>query len=519
MRGHIMSDAVRVRYRRGDEDESLLPLVRFDRQENQIGGVKPSEPVFFYDLRGEREVELSRALAEPGFKQFKTKGPVQLATMIEYSNRLKARVAFPAQEKIENTLCQVLSRAGIRQLKVCESEKAIHLGYFLNGKSEHGFKGEERVIIESRRVQDYGKVPEMRAKQVADALLSKLKDRSYRLFAVNFANVDVVGHLENETAILAAVECVDEQIGRVAEEALRLGITSIITADHGTVEKWLYPDGVIDTGHTDSPVPVILVDDRLSSEGITLRQGELTDLAPTILKLLGLKIPSEMTGKSLIRQTRAQAEQVLLIIADGWGHREEKYGNLIKKARTPNFDRLWQKYPHAKLKASGLAVGMPRGTVGNSEAGHLHIGAGRKIYSDRVRIDRAIQDQTFFSNPVLIQTFRQAKNKKTPLHLLGIVSFYSSHGSLNHLYALLKLAKKLAVPKVYLHCLLGRRGERPESGAHYIREVENFCSKTGTGKVATVMGRFWALDREENWDRVEKAYKAFVFGDGIQVYE
>jgi 2,3-bisphosphoglycerate-independent phosphoglycerate mutase len=475
--------------------------------------------VIFYDLRGEREVELSRALIDPGFSHFKVAGPVQLTTMIEYHPDLDVKVAFPPEYRIKNTLSEAVGAAGMRQLKVCESEKAVHLGYFLNGKTIEQFSGEDRVIVESPRTSDYSLVPELMAKQVADELVKRFSDRAIRFFAVNFANVDVVGHLEDESAIIRAVECVDEQVGRVADEALRQGVTTIISADHGTVEKWLYPDGAIDTGHTDSPAPLILVDDELKAKGARLRPGELSDLAPTILDLLGLDPPQEMTGASLIDKGAKKAKQVLLIIADGWGFREERYGNLILKAKTPNFDRLWNDYPHATLKASGPAVGMPEGAVGNSEAGHLHIGAGRRVYSDRVRIDRAIADKTFFQNPVLRDAARNAAAKKVALHLLGIVSFYSSHGSLSHLYALLDLCREQGAREVYLHSLLGRRGERPESGAHYIREVEDYCNKNGLGKVATVMGRFWALDREQNWDRVEKAYAAMVFGQGVSARE
>jgi 2,3-bisphosphoglycerate-independent phosphoglycerate mutase len=516
---HIISEAVRLRYREGEEDEGLSPLVRFDGQGIRIGGVRPGDSVIFYDLRGEREVELSLAMVSPEFAHFKISGPVAMTTMIEYHPDLKVKVAFPPEFRLKNTLSEVISASGARQLKIGESEKAVHLGYFLNGKTTERFAGEEMVIVESPKVDDYSRVPELMAGQVADEVIKRLGENNCRFIAVNFANVDVIGHLENEPAIIRAIECVDAQIGRVTDAALRLGVPAIISADHGTVEKWLYPDGAIDTGHTDSPVPMVLADNALRDMGVALESGELSDLAPTILHLLGLKIPAEMTGKSLVRGAAGKSEKVLLIIADGWGFREEKFGNLILKAKTPNMDRLWSNYPHAALKASGLAVGMPEGAVGNSEAGHLHIGAGRRIYSDRVKIDRAIEDKTFFKNPVLLDAVREAVVKKAPLHLLGIVSFYSSHGSLSHLYALLELAKAQGAQEVHLHSLLGRRGERPESGAHYIKEVEDYCAKVGLGKVVTVMGRFWALDREQNWDRVEKAYRAMFSGQGIAVEE
>jgi 2,3-bisphosphoglycerate-independent phosphoglycerate mutase len=155
--------------------------------------------------------------------------------------------------------------------------------------------------------------------------------------------------------------------------------------------------------------------------------------------------------------------------------------------------------------------------VGNSEAGHLHIGAGRTVYSDRLRIDRALADGSFFENEAFLWAMEEAKAKGKSLHLLGIVSFYSSHGSLDHLLALLRLARDQAVPEVYIHALLGRRGERPEAGARYVEQVERETGKLGLGKVATVIGRYWALDREHNWDRIEKTYRALVHGEGERV--
>jgi len=170
-------------------------------------------------------------------------------------------------------------------------------------------------------------------------------------------------------------------------------------------------------------------------------------------------------------------------------------------------DRLQQEWPTTRLQAAGEAVGMPAGTVGNSEAGHLHIGAGRRVLSDRVRIDQALADGSFFANDAFRWAMQGARQDGTRLHLLGIVSFYSSHGSVAHLKALLEMARGEEVPEVYIHAMLGRRGERPESGAHYIEDVERETERLGVGVVASVIGRFWSLDREENWDRIEKTYR------------
>ncbi len=515
-----LARAVRAAYAAGEEDETMAPRVRVDSSGRPRGPIRPGDPVIFYDIRGEREVELSQALTDPGFPHFPVAGPVRLVTMIEYAPGLvpPGGVAFPPEERLQDTLGEVVSRAGLFQVKVVESEKAIHLGYFLSGKREGIFPGEERRVIESLKdVKNYDERPEMRAAEVADQTIAALRNPRFSLIVANFANVDVVGHIENRPAVLQAVAAVDRELGRVIEAARASGVSVLLTADHGTVEQWLYPEGAVDTGHTQNPVPCLLIDPELEKQGIKLRAGgSLIDVAPTVLELLALPKPAAMTGVSLVEGLRGpiSRRRVLLLIADGWGYREETYGNLILEADTPVMDRLRREHPFTALLAAGEAVGLPPGTVGNSEAGHLHLGAGRVIYSDRLRIDRALQDDSYFQNPAFLHAMQIAKKEDRPLHLLGIVSFFSSHGSLDHLFALMQMAKDQGVKRMFIHSLLGRRGERPAAGAHYIAKVEAECARLGLGEVVTVMGRFWALDREQNWDRVEKAYRALVEGIG-----
>jgi 2,3-bisphosphoglycerate-independent phosphoglycerate mutase len=160
---------------------------------------------------------------------------------------------------------------------------------------------------------------------------------------------------------------------------------------------------------------------------------------------------------------------------------------------------------------------MPQGTVGNSEAGHLHLGAGRRVLLDRIKIDRAVEDGSFFRNEAFLWAAEKARTNDRALHLMGIVSHYSSHGTIRHLFALLRLARDAGLKKVFVHSFIGRRGERPESGAIYVEKVEEACRELGVGEVVTVMGRFWSLDREENWDRIKKAYRALVDGVGTKV--
>ena len=512
-------------YRAGQEDEALDPIVMVDPSGQPLGRLEEGDYVIFYDIRGEREIELTECLINKGFSHFPVKKDLDLnfVTMIEYNSSLKARVAFPPEGKIKNTFAEVLSEAGISLLKISESEKEVHVGFFMNGKSDEIFPGEKRIVVPSpQAVSSYALKPEMSASQVAREVSSNLKDPSFRVIVANLANVDVLGHIEDKAAVLKAVEEVDRQLGRIIEDCRTQGITLIVTSDHGTVEEWLYSDGTVNTGHTKNPVPFVLADfSTEAQESWNLKkEGELADVAPTLLALLDLEKPPEMSAESLILDSPKQENEerrVLLLILDGWGVREEKEGNLIAEADTPNFDRLWAHFPCALLKASGEAVGMPSRTVGNSEAGHLHLGAGRRILLDRVRIDRAIEEGSFFRNDAFLWAMQGAKKDHKSLHLLGIVSKYSSHGTIKHLFPLLRLAKQLEVKPVFVHSLIGRRGEKPESGAAYVAKVEEMCQSLAVGQVVTVMGRFWALDREENWDRVEKAYRALVYGEGVRI--
>ncbi len=521
-----LAGAIRRAYRLGQEDEALEPIVKTEPDGRPRGRLESGDSVIFYDLRGEREIELTRSLTAVQFSHFRRKESLNLnfVTMIEYDPSLGVRVAFPPEGRLQNTLTEVLCRSGWRVAKIAESEKAVHIGYFMNGKSEARFPGEDRFIVPSPQgVSSYAEIPEMSATAVAAEVSRRIGDVSYSVIMANLANVDVVGHIEDKSAVLRAIESVDAALGCIAEDCRKHRAILVIVADHGTVEEWLYPEGSVNTGHTSNPVPFILADFSVGKPKLAFlsETGELADVAPTILQLAGLAAPPEMTGRSLVapgRGRRPRRQKIVLLILDGWGIREESYGNLICEARTPFFDTLWSHFPHARLRSSGEAVGMPARAVGNSEAGHLHIGAGRRVLLDRVRIDRSIEDRDFFTNPAFLWAMEQARKNDTALHLMGIISHYSSHGTLRHLYALLRMAGEQRIRTLYIHGFIGRRGEMPESGAVYVEKVEEMTRQLGIGEIVTVIGRHWALDREENWDRIEKTYRALVHGEGTSVF-
>ncbi|HWI54220.1 MAG TPA: 2,3-bisphosphoglycerate-independent phosphoglycerate mutase [Desulfobacteria bacterium] len=212
----------------------------------------------------------------------------------------------------------------------------------------------------------------------------------------------------------------------------------------------------------------------------------------------------------------AERKPVMLMILDGWGIRTETEGNAVAEANTPYYDSLLATYPNTVLSASGEDVGLPEGQMGNSEVGHLNMGAGRIVYQDFTRISKAIRDNDFFNNEVILSAFANARESGTALHLIGLLSDGGVHSHITHLFALLEMAKKSGLQKVYIHALLDGRDVPPANAREYIDALENKLKELGIGAIATVMGRYYAMDRDKRWDRVETAYNAMVFGEGLE---
>jgi len=201
---------------------------------------------------------------------------------------------------------------------------------------------------------------------------------------------------------------------------------------------------------------------------------------------------------------------------DGFGQ-GAPYGNAIDAAATPNLDSYLAQYPHTLIDASGMAVGLPDGQMGNSEVGHTNIGAGRVVYQELTRITKAAQDGELAKNPAFIAAFENCKSHDgSALHLIGLLSDGGVHSHNTHLYELVKTAKAAGVSDIFIHCLMDGRDVPPMSGKGYIEELRRELEKIGAGKIATVMGRYYAMDRDNRWERVKKAYCAMCFGSGIQ---
>ena len=207
---------------------------------------------------------------------------------------------------------------------------------------------------------------------------------------------------------------------------------------------------------------------------------------------------------------------LMLMILDGWGINPCSENNAVAMAKAPNLAGYLQEFPHVQIKTSGMSVGLPDGQMGNSEVGHLNLGAGRVVYQDFTRITKSIQDGDFFTNPVLLDCIAKVKASGGRLHLAGLLSDGGVHSHNTHLYALIELARLQGLTDVFIHCLLDGRDTPPQSGAGYLAELATELDKIGCGRIATVMGRYYAMDRDNRWERVEQAYNAMVLGQGKQ---
>lgn len=293
--------AVEISYDTRVTDEFVLPTVIDDQEGNPVGRVQEGDCVLFYNFRSDRAREITRAFVDEDFQGFErpNRPNVHFVCMTQYDETIPAPVAFP-QQNLDNTLGEVLSDHGLKQLRIAETEKYAHVTFFFNGGLEEPYPSEERILIHSPKVATYNLKPEMSATEITQTVLEQLRESSYDVIILNFANPDMVGHTGVFEATVKAVETVDQCLGQIYEELQKMNATLLVTADHGNAEekvdlRTLFPI----TAHSTNCVPFILVDERF--KGQELRGGgALCDVAPTILKLLQIPIPKEMTGKSLL---------------------------------------------------------------------------------------------------------------------------------------------------------------------------------------------------------------------------
>ena len=294
--------AIRSAYELGETDEFVKPVAMVDDRGKPVGIVADGDGIIFFNFRADRAREITRAFTETGFSGFERKKVPTLAgytTMTLYDETFDLPIAFGPQH-LEMILGEVISRKGLRQLRIAETEKYAHVTYFFNGGEETPFENEDRCLIPSpREVATYDQKPEMSAQKVADEVVARLDSSQYDFIVLNFANMDMVGHTGVMDAAVTACETVDRCLEKVLDKLQMQGGGALVTADHGNSEKMAGPDGKPYTAHTTNPVRLILVDE--DRKAARLQEGRLGDIAPTLLELMGIEPPKEMTGQSLLK--------------------------------------------------------------------------------------------------------------------------------------------------------------------------------------------------------------------------
>ncbi len=512
-----LARCIRERYKKGEGDGDMYPLVFWDK-DSTFGRIKDGDVVVFACKRGEREKQLTEAFTSYNFDKFPVSKFEDLTfiTLTQYDENFKnVKVVF-SPENVKFPLAEVLDKKGLKHLHIAESEKYAHVTFFFNGGRWDPFPHEKDIFIPSPRVDDYTKTPRMSSDKVADAVISHLGE--YEFIVVNFANGDVLGHIPNFDAQVECAKAVDENLQRVAKEALSKGYVVIVTADHGLLEVGLLQEDppVYSLGHTKNPVPFILLFPDGEKPAIKDR-GKLGDIAPTILKIMGIERPSVMTGDILIEDELSKKyDKVLLVILDGWGLGESNDKNPIYVANPPYWNRLLRENKIGKLCASSECVGLLPDHAGNSEAGHTNIGAGRVVVQDEVKLELAIKSGDFAKMPALLEGYKIAREKRRDFHIINMLSEGSSHGTFYYAVEISKKAKELGVENIFLHEIFNRHGVERYNADKLIELLADKTSSLQNVYIVTGMGRKWALDRDKNWDRTKVAYDALVFGEGIR---
>ncbi len=509
--GEALARAVERAYAQGQTDYSLEPMVLVDAQGEPVGKIKDGDHVIFCCRRGEREIELTEAFTEPDFPHFEREymRKLDFSIMTMYHEKFKDLPIAFAPERVVRPLAQVIAEAGLRQFHCSESEKFAHVTFFFNGGYNRPFPGETDLCVPSPKGIAFDQKPELSLPTVAEKVEAAV-DEGYDFIVTNFANGDVIGHTANTQAKLAAAATVSVYVDRVARYAKERGYVVAVTADHGNIEELYTKEGKPHGAHTTNLVPFLVLDPQ--GREPRLHDGRLGDVAPTILQVLGLKQPEEMSGRSLIENQDFRGDRVMLIILDGWGFGSGDEGDAIYLADTPAWDAMLEKLPGCRLRASGEDVGLKAGKAGNSEAGHNNLGAGRIVAQDDVRMDQAIKDGSFRRNPVFLHSIEAARQEGSALHLLAYLTEKSSHGCIDYPLMLTEMAE--GVEQVYLHIIFDGRSTEPGSAPAMLRALDEKLAAIGRGVVVDGVGRGIALDRDKNYAKVKRAYDAMTLGAG-----
>lgn len=504
----VLEELIRDQYEEeGTTDYWIEPLISC-KGGRPVGRISDGDTVLFCCRRGEREVQLTESFVEEGFKRFPVArfNHLRFLPLIEYHEKFAHIKSIIEPVRPSVTLGKVLSEAGFKQLLITETEKESHVTFFFNGRRSRLFSGHIAEIIPSWR--NFERHPEMRSSEIGSSLV-KAMDK-YDFIIVNFPAGDVIGHLnEMELKIKAAAE-IDVALGKIYKQAIALGRTVIITADHGLMERGRNDDGSPSVSHTTAPVPFIVVNRQLGKHSVIADSGSLADVAPTILSLMGIDKPPEMTGSCLIKDIPVSSG-VVLVILDGWGEgsRDPRI-NPLEAAETPNLDFLKEKYPFTRLRASEQAVGLPSGRSGNSETGHLTMGAGRVIEQDELRLIREMESG--LENNRILQDAIANTESGASVHAIGVLSEASSHGNIKELLEICKAARLNGADRVLVHLILDGRSAPPRSAVDLLKKYRKQLEQY---KVVSAVGRGFALDRSKDYiGKTKKVYDCLVNGTG-----
>ena len=457
---------------------------------------------------------------------------VSLYTMTPYSPNLQAKIAFPGKTVQEDSLGKILNDAGISQSRIAGKDQIENVTVSIDGNISVAYDPDKHKIIEveSPPTDILSELPEYNSAQIADQAIKRVTDSKDGLIVANFSAPALLGAAGNVINAANGIEKMDRHIESLVSKAQDEGITVVITGTHGNVEQMLDENGNVVEGryssHTTNPVPFIYIDPRdgrLKTQKDILKSGQsLGSIAPAILQILGLDVPESMTAPSLFNNfVPQQNNRVLFITIDGFGESDVVTGNAIvlarqqaeRQNRTLFLDRIQAEYPKTSLIASGTNVGLRDGQAGYAESNYFAIGSGLApddIVLDMVKVDEAIESGDFAQNSVFLGAINNAISNGTKLHLFGMVSEAEKDASINHLEALLNLARDEGMKKedVIIHTLTDGIDEASASVLENIRKVIKLTENIGVGTLATV-GSQYSISSTDS-AQVEKAYNALI---------
>ena len=508
-------------YRHEEVDYYMEPLVRIS-DGIPVGRIKDGDTLFFCCRRGDRQIQLTEALVDPDFGHFVVQPlpDLSVVTLVQFHDRFAhLPTIFPILKPSE-TLGEVLSKAGVVQTRIAETEKSAHVTYFFNGRRVEAYGGEQWVIVPSPHSSEFLQKPATSTAEVAAAVegaMDQQQGQGRHFILANLAAGDIIGHLDDWQANIDCAEAVDQSLSRICSAAAKYGYVVAVTADHGLLEKFRKDDGSVNLSHTTSRVPFGLVVPE-GGPPVGLEEADdasLADVAPTLLTMMGIPVPGSMDGVNRA-SLQGTYDRIVLVVADGWGIGvSDPDSNPILAARTPCMDQIAGECPYITLAASGEAVGAHPGRSGNSETGHPTLGAGRVVLQDELRIARALETGELHHSQAVQQSLEAAVRRGSDIHVLTMLTKASSHGNMDEGLAVVQAAAAKGVKKVWLHLILDGRSSPPQGARDLLNTLRERLPAGIDAEVATVVGRGFALDRSGDYQgKTKRTYQALVEGKG-----